>query len=152
MSEIKILIDKNSIKNKNDKITGKICFYIDNNYFPDSDWNDFLVVVLNWWINNLLRINNNLNHDFMFMDGPFLVRINVENKEEIKLTLIERKIKEKTIYSGKSEINELTRVIFHTSKEIIDFIEDNNWISDEILELKKSFLQLKQNINIKSST
>jgi hypothetical protein len=148
MSTINILIDKNSIENNNNKITGKICFYINNNYFPDSDWNDFLVIVLNWWIDSLVNIisNNKLYYDFMFMDGPFLVRVNLKNEKKIKLNLIKRGIKEKAIYSCESDINELAEVIFKTTKEIINFVEYKNWISDEINELKKSFLQLK-NIN-----
>lgn len=144
MSQINILIDKNSVMKNDDKITGKICFNIDKNYFPDSNWNDFVIIILNWWINSLLNIYKESQFDLMFMDGPFLVRINIDNKKKINVKLIERRKKEKIIYTCLSDISDLLKAVINTTKELIDYIDNKKWISTDITELKKSFLQLNK--------
>jgi len=45
--------------------------------FPATDWNDFVVVVLGWWIAQVLPLRCGFEGEaeLRFMDGPFRIRI-----------------------------------------------------------------------------
>jgi hypothetical protein len=57
-------------------ITGRICLVMEAICFPESEWSDFLVVILAWWLVALEGPAPVLR----FMDGPFSVVVNRETK------------------------------------------------------------------------
>jgi hypothetical protein len=46
-------------------------------WFPEKSWDDFAVVILGWWLEELrtLERTDNGRASLLFMDGPFEVRI-----------------------------------------------------------------------------
>jgi len=47
------------------------------NHFPEENWDDFVIVVLGWWITTVLSLIDGVNNnsDMQFMDGSFHIRI-----------------------------------------------------------------------------
>lgn len=60
---------------KSGSITGVVYYdFGDGRQFPASDWNDFVVVVLNWWIAALEEVaTGTAPVRFQFMDGPYWI-------------------------------------------------------------------------------
>ena len=54
-------------------VLGLISIQIHEHIFPESNWNDFIVVVLNWWTKEIvsLCLENQDKAVCEFMDGPF---------------------------------------------------------------------------------
>lgn len=73
-----INVDSTSlVKSDNNVITGILSVSVNDFYFPDKDWNDFIVIVLSWWAKeSITLLDSNRKVVFDFMDGPFNMVIN----------------------------------------------------------------------------
>ncbi len=59
-----------------DNITGVIYLQVGDVHFPEPDWNDFPVIILRWWLKELLRLwhgelKSGESIECLFMDGDF---------------------------------------------------------------------------------
>ncbi len=63
-------------------ITGIVYWQAGETSFPESDWNDFVLIVLIWWVDGLIDLVGGVadTRKMRFMDGPFA--INVERIDE----------------------------------------------------------------------
>ena len=65
-----VYVDVVSIEQwRSGSITGRIAFRFGELWFPEADWSDFPVVVLEWWLSAL----DGTGEVLRFMDGPFSV-------------------------------------------------------------------------------
>ncbi|MFP7471335.1 hypothetical protein SFC55_10030 [Niallia taxi] len=90
VQHISLKVDLVSLEiNRSKNITGTIYFIIDyHRYFPDGGWDDFLVIILSWWIKSirgveLSRIGSTYKLDFMDGTSEVLVKKISENKVEM---------------------------------------------------------------------
>jgi hypothetical protein len=73
-----IIIDEDSMYLRNDgKIMGDIYLKLKDTYFPFKHWNDFLSVILSWWLREIIDYFNNKIEvpEFLFMDGSYGFKI-----------------------------------------------------------------------------
>jgi hypothetical protein len=59
--------------------------------FPEADWNDFVVVILEAWVSSILRVLRGLSDCELvhFMDGPYAVEISALAPGAVRLRAIE---------------------------------------------------------------
>src|SRR5689334_4734917 len=57
--------------------------------FPMAGWNDFVVVVLGWWLAAILRLlhNHSRSERVHFMDGPYAVEVCKAQRGRLRLTM-----------------------------------------------------------------
>ena len=139
---LNICIAESSMElSKSGNITGEICFQIDDFFFPESNWNDFVVVILTWWnksINTLIASSVGTVVEFNFMDGPFYIQGAKKNEEEVTLHFIKRSVVgENIFYSIDTDISELKRSINQASKKVIKTMRGKAIQTDDTIELKK---------------
>lgn len=74
------------------KFFGELYFQEEGFYFPEKDWKDFIIVVLNWWCAALRKIlyNETYTKEFLFMDGPFSIKIKHIEEDIFHLTFIKQ--------------------------------------------------------------
>ncbi|MCB0036461.1 MAG: hypothetical protein KDE51_20655 [Anaerolineales bacterium] len=72
---------------KHNKLSKPLVFGIawrfDDTFYPDENWMDFGIVILGWWFHaavNLAKGEKELT--LPFMDGPYRVRVTVNNNEK----------------------------------------------------------------------
>jgi hypothetical protein len=71
-------IDYDSIEmSSSGLITGKISIKIEEQYYPEKEWNDLILTILSWWADELESFisDNSKEVNFLFMDGPFEVKL-----------------------------------------------------------------------------
>lgn len=115
---------------KNNEITGLLYLEIDDKlFFPEAQWNDFIIIVLCWWLNEveIIKFSNKVSSTFYFMDGPASFKLYGEGdiisfKTEKYLKEVEKK---QFIYELKT-----------FASSILLFCENKNWYTKEIEELK----------------
>lgn len=70
-----VIVDVNSLRSRtpSGNVIGLICLKVGEEHFPDSQWNDFPIIILGWWIAGLLEIAQGQADTFegRFMDGPY---------------------------------------------------------------------------------
>ncbi|TQR39153.1 hypothetical protein [Brevibacillus brevis] len=139
---VSVVIDESTLEVSSRKtITGEVYFQFGDSVFPDSNWNDFVVVILTWWNKSIKILETSsvgTSQDFNFMDGPFYVRGVKENSAEISLHFTRRN-KEglEVIASVGTEIDSLKKSIVNASRKVMKEINTNNWLTDEVEELKR---------------
>jgi hypothetical protein len=141
---IEFKIDK--IQMHNATITGIIGVKINGEYFPEEFWDDFVVIVLNWWGQEFLKLLKNKEKiiHFRFMEGPFMLRLGAIGSDCLQIVMIDRS---NCIVNSKEYIvstSELKQVLINAIELLVSIIEKNCWESQDIETLKKTYSQLKK--------
>ncbi|MBB6674797.1 hypothetical protein [Cohnella nanjingensis] len=137
-----IVIDESTLEISNRKsITGEVYFQFGDSSFPDSNWNDFVVVILTWWNKSIKLLETSsvgTAQDFNFMDGPFYVHGVKKDSAQISLHFTRRnKDGLEVIASLDTEIESLKKTIAKASRKVIKEINAKNWVTDDVEELKR---------------
>lgn len=138
-------IEINNIYKEEDKIFGNIYFENDDFIFPEKDWNDFVVVVVNWWSDSIYKLINNetISEELLFMDGPLSVKINFLKENQFELFFINAgDIQHNSIV----KMDEFVGLFIKELNSLIRFISNNNWIDDEISLLEKNYKRLSDKL------
>ena len=59
---------------------GDIFFEFEKGFFPGENWNDFILIILDWWINAVLDLVDKKKTELDFMDGPYAISISLNNE------------------------------------------------------------------------
>lgn len=135
-----IVLNSNSVKQSNNgTITGIIYYDFGDYQFPEIGWNDFVAVILGWWLESVLRLAKGLtkNEDLKFMDGPLQLRLTSKDNTFCTVECIDSKRSSVVEYSDEVSIDELLSSIRHAVSLLLDICKDNKWHSDDIDILHK---------------
>ena len=120
-------------------ITGEIYFESTNGYFPELHWNDFVVVILIWWIEAIERIEKATvgeSDEFLFMDGPYLVRGCKIDQNRMHLDFIKSQLKGEQILSSMNcDVSSFGESVLTTAKRVVAEINKRKWEANEIDKL-----------------
>ena len=142
---MRIVIDTTSITKDGDQIFGEIYFKGHSNfYFPSNDWNDFLVVILNWWCDTIIRLlkNESIQDDFSFMDGPFKVKVGHIKEGILNLTFIHED--ETVIKTSEVLINDFLNAYLSEINGLLRYIANANWHNKEIETLEDKYRKIQK--------
>ncbi|EFV75034.1 MULTISPECIES: hypothetical protein [Cytobacillus] len=139
--KINICLDTLSMDDYN-LITGEIYFSVDNQYFPDEKWDDFIVVILAWWHKAILNLNysrrNGIVQKFEFMDGPLFIRGTKISEDILEMEFINEKIDyEHILFTCQTSIIKFKKNLIKSTRQLLKELKNRNWQSDDIEELEK---------------
>ena len=101
-------------------------FYIDIEeiLFPEAGWTDFVIIVLDWWINSIIDIYFQQKAEFtlQFMDGPYYVECH-KTGEQVHMSFIEDKNKTTSIYEYEIKFNELVNNVVDVSLDLVQMLK-----------------------------
>lgn len=143
-----IFIDFSTLDISNSQtVTGEISFLIDETYFPHRNWNDFIVIISNWWLeqlHDLIQSKSSGKVDLLFMDGPF--KVSITNKNEYWLLFFIRNhntiIQSELINPSTFVRNFLTDV-----NMLLRICTNRDWINADTKKLQNSHQKLVRLIN-----
>ncbi|HEM7168437.1 TPA: hypothetical protein U2K68_004268, partial [Providencia stuartii] len=76
---INLIIIPESIRVSKSKVStqvfSEIYFKIGNTFFPEEKWDDFSVIILDWWLKKACNIKSDDKSVFNFMDGPYYFEV-----------------------------------------------------------------------------
>lgn len=88
----KVKIGKRFFLSKS-SLFGDIYFEFQGTSFPEKNWNDFILIILHWWLEALKKLPKDAETEFHFMDGSFEISVKLEaSKKECSLKFIERMV------------------------------------------------------------
>ena len=136
-------INLKSISKQGQSVFGEIYFKDDDILFPEENWNDFIVVILNWWLEELTKFTKNekTTAELLFMDGPLSVKINHFDDKTLKFFFTHN---DKIIKSLLVETENFIKFFLIEVNTLILFLEKNKWDNDEIRKLVKNYALLSQ--------
>lgn len=148
MTNFKININLQSLHiSGNQAITGDINVQIEDRYFPNKGWNDFTVIILEWWTNNFVEfIRHNTDFcDFNFMDGHYKFKF---IKESNKLEVLFFNSNDAIIDSCFISQEQFVDTLLTTGENVIKKCKSVNWNTPEINNLIKSVKTLDELLKI----
>jgi len=116
-------------------ITGVISIEVcRERFFPEQNWNDSMIVILNSWLQNIIDMINGEQNEaqFVFFDGPFSFVIKQENVG-CQIEFFQNSI---SIQSLKIDFDEFAYHLLKSCREILQEINIRMWESDETRDLE----------------
>jgi len=143
MNTITIQVEKSSLEcTENKLITGIIYFDFGRCQFPENDWNDFIVIILNWWLSALTRIALGVSdsENLQFMDGPLFVKVKKMDADMCNIECINESRGGSLKFSGHYQIEEVLNSVLQAAKTTSDICSENRWGGDDIVELREGII------------
>ncbi|OCG74006.1 hypothetical protein [Gilliamella sp. Occ4-3] len=153
---IDLIINPDSIRVSKSEVStqifSEIYFQIGNIFFPDKKWDDFTVIILNWWLREACKIKknniakkNNVAH-FSFMDGPFYFEVHFVG-ETCNIEFIDNRYdKKEVVYSGKIECTYLFNLLKKNANLLIRNIPSEAEKLKDVIEIKKSLKLIQKHV------
>lgn len=137
---ITLKIDETSLeKSRSSLITGKIYFDCGAWQFPEINWDDFVVVVLSWWLSAVHRLLTTRSdvEELLFMDGPFFVAIKNLGDDQCHLEGFRRGAT-KAVFADEVSLKRLHGVILKAARQIEAACTARQWENDDIRQLRSA--------------
>jgi hypothetical protein len=81
--DVRIIFNPGTLhQGKKGSVTGVVYFeFSSDRQFPVAGWNDFVIVIANWWLAALqLTVQGQAETDFRFVDGPYWITVISQGK------------------------------------------------------------------------
>jgi hypothetical protein len=142
MDDLKLIVplDKLRVSGTSPKVHGAIYFQTEKTTFPDDLWDDFVAVILSWWIYNLATVHINVEAEFkfLFMDGPVEVRGRYED-DICKLTFVRRYSNAEDIFDEVTVVyDDLMTCLINVARSVVKFAGEKDWETGDIISLGKT--------------
>lgn len=139
-----------SFKKGKSNLVGIIFIKYGDLSFPDEKWSDFVIVLLNWWLQAIMDgMNTNnypTNFQLLFMDGPFFVIGQLLSSKDVLLSFRRRGYPDEDIIIkeviGPSE--ELIDSLFTSANQALRICHEMNYIDSEVNKLSQLLKQFSQ--------
>jgi hypothetical protein len=141
--EVSTNVNGFEMNEKSKNIIGEIYFKIEDEYFPQKEWSDFVVVILSWWIeavSTILKSKINTSCKLFFMDGPYVVNGMKIDDEIVNLEFVRS---DKVLFETQCNIGQLKESLLTTSQTVLKKVEEKKWDTNDVRKLKSSINLLK---------
>jgi hypothetical protein len=129
-------------QSKSGAISGVIYFdFGSGKQFPVSGWNDFVVVLANWWMSSLAEIAHGVDQtQFRFMDGPYWITALLQGDSSVLLRCTEDRAGAGIVHESIVEIDDLSSSIMQFARDVVGACSDAKIQSNDLSELQKQIL------------
>ncbi|MFZ6648904.1 hypothetical protein ACO0LO_24480 [Undibacterium sp. TJN25] len=144
MNKIDIKFDKLSfIRSKSGKITGGLWVSTKNKDFPAEGWNDFVVIILSWWLQELRTLSlRESNSVFLrFMDGPYHIAVSSISDTHAKVEFIDHHSKSEMVGNFVFSISEFGDAIAAVATDVYSIAKEEKWEDNDLKLLKRAIDQ-----------
>lgn len=147
MNKIMIHIDEPSFeRSKSDQVTGVIYFDLEDRQFPEKSWNDFVVVILNWWLSEIANLTSGKVDvvELLFMDGPFLLRVRKRTNLLCFVECVKQTDPQGTKYAYMVSTHDLSGNLLDVATRVKSVCSQHAWENREIDELDRRIGDLQK--------
>ena len=126
-------------------ITGEICLSNGNYFFPEKRWNDFVVEILGWWLNDFHKMiqNKEQEQDFTFKDGDFCFLLSEESDMTWKISMYEEIPPQNAVIETIISKRKFLENLIITARKVLEFCNIKGWNTAEVKNLKLALDRLK---------
>lgn len=119
-------------------VTGRIILRYGNICFPEAGWNDFVAVVLSWWVEAAIDLcgPTGKSRELRFMDGPFWVDVTRTEPSSLQFCFVHgQKRPPQVVFSAKSNAGVFWESLIATSQQLLKITESRDFYSYELSQL-----------------
>lgn len=125
---------------------GVVYWQVAGDAFPSADWDDFVIRILSWWMLAAEQLLSGARHaDFLFMDGPYSVRVSRENGDRHKAVLYRRSTSGKQIIaSADLTMERLVAALCKAVPHLLDMCGDRKLNDADVSSLEAHWLNFQK--------
>ncbi len=132
-------------------INGVISLRVGDCYFPEREWNDFPVVILKWWLDEMSLLWRGQQEDkdgiaCAFMDGDFYFTVSERKEERWIIECVKGLPGERTGCAGEAGRLAIIREAISCASQVIDACRSRGWKTQEIDELAATVARVENEI------
>lgn len=132
-------------------VTGTVFVKVDSYNFPEATWNDFVVIVLGWWLGKVADLQAGTINTCRcrFMDGPFWFDIESLSSGLWKIRFIDDRRNEVCEAEGNFEPQSVIKNLLQATDSVIKECNERRWTSDDLetlIEKRKQLAQLSKKL------
>jgi hypothetical protein len=124
-------------KNARGKITGGISIRVGNLFFPERGWNDFVFIILQWWLeaaNGILKRSEQVV-SLRFMDGPYRAELTAVGANIVRVDLLDEHDEPRLLGTCSVTTQELCSALIDAVITASNTVHENGWESADVLQL-----------------
>jgi hypothetical protein len=143
---VEIIVNPDSFNKGRSNFTGEIYFKVDDFFFPEEGWNDFIIIILNWWLCAFKNFDdfNADSFEMLFMDGPLEVKCKRLTNEVLELVFIRRYIElNESIRIVKCHEKELKKQLLKAARKVFGEMSRKQWETVDTDLLRKQLFSFK---------
>jgi hypothetical protein len=101
--------------------------------FPMEGWNDFIVVVMGWWLASILRLlrASSASEIVHFMDGPYAVEISEEHSGVLRFRLFVGPKGGREVAFGEADLRRFARDLASQALHLLEECRSQKWWSPD---------------------
>jgi hypothetical protein len=128
------------VKSSRDLVTGEISVRLGDTSFPDAHWNDFVVVIMSWWLEEILKIvtGTGTRSYCRFMDGPYWFAIDVRPHDRMVVRCMEKRKVETCTSEGVCVRESVLSAMLSAADVVIRKCQEESWFSSDLESLVSS--------------
>jgi hypothetical protein len=150
MTNVSFEIDVASLEARlSGAITANICLRLGEHEFPARNWNDFAVVISEWWASALQRLlEGNSSRELVdFMDGPYAVEITATSSGELSFRTLRGVNRETQVTSCQGVPATLfIQDFIGQARDLLRACERQNYWTDDVKGLQASLNLLSKEL------
>jgi len=125
------------------QITGLIHISVDGYSFPDAQWNDFTVVVLVHWMNEVVNKAPEFDCDgyFRFFDGAFYFQLKTKSNV-CTVECHEDGLTDRVIFVSTFDFPKFIKSLVKAANAVLRACKTRGWDTRELKELEHSHMEL----------
>lgn len=145
MEGFAVQVDEDSLdQSMSGMVHGKIFLSVGSKVFPDSEWDDFVVIILGWW---LAEVKNILDGSgsfccFRFMDGPYYFEAHRNVQGGLSVAFF-RDGEQYDCDFPLISIHDFLQEILRASNKVARTCNSRGWRSKEISTLQRLIRELR---------
>lgn len=118
-------------------VNGIIFFSFGSFQFPESKWNDSIVVVLGWWLRALFGLAEGATKEcrLRFMEGPYEISIQRSTGDHCEICCLEGR-DDREMYTCQASTLDLLISLYRTASRVQSICHQKGWESADIKELE----------------
>lgn len=151
MDAFQIIVDLGSLELAHGVITGKIHVSNTTFSFPEAEWNDFVVVILGWWVAAAAQVLDGTKprDSLQFMDGPYSIEISHCSGGNVTLTL-QASARRRTVETWTCDPGAIHRELIRSAGAVLATCETKGWRTADTTTLASN-LRLLKHVKIRES-
>jgi hypothetical protein len=147
MNEARLVVDPSTISQRaSAPATGDISLVVRGVVFPVAGWNDFVVVILEAWLNALVRIFRHASdaERVHFMAGPYAVDITRLDTGAIQVRALDRPERERSVADVMPLI--LAENAINAAEAVVEFCRARGHRTMDFERLEAALAALRQEV------
>lgn len=121
----------------------------DNFFFPSSGWTDFSVIIMSWWIAELLnQLKGQKKGRYLFMDGPYYFLGTFSDTNIVTLSFVHDKNEEpELVKTFDLKIEDFTGLLKNCAESILMKCKEFQYYNSDVEELQRIVEKLNSEWN-----